>query len=512
MTFVGNVAGQVGGPAIESIDPFADPTGIPGDGQPAVTGPDGAAVQPQQKTADEVYAEAQAMFDAENFVGTIQICNSLLRQAPQMGEFYYLKGRSLAALGENELALSELTNAESYMRSPAFAAIEKGKIYYEQRNYKNASQEFSKAVSFDPLNLDSLLRRGKSQLKLAQISLNSPSLFGTSNTGLLVEQAISSFERVVGADPQNAEAYSELARARAMMRESDEAIDDANRAMQLAPSDVQYAARAGVAYQTRANEERAKRYNKNLDQAVADYHHAIEAFSRFLEAKGDPRMDQSEFEDDPDAISPQTVYQYRISAYIGLAEVTFDGGAKYYQKSINDCNRLLEYKDGSSEVKAAALLQRGISQRMLGDTEASFESYNDAIKLAGSIPDALIRRGILYFHQNDLDSAMADFEEAKAQPSSLGDVRAKFWSGVVYAQWGDFNDAIREYSSALRINPNYKPARSNRGLALMRAGRYRQAAVDFAVLVQQDPTDQVSRSRRDEAHRLLKEDLAAYQY
>lgn len=503
---------QVGGP---EIDPFAEDLGGPAPGTAApgagASGAPGAPTGPPQqegKTAEEVLADAQELFENGDFGGALRIYNMMLTRIPSNGPLNVLKGRCLAELGEKELALSSFTAAENYLPSSPVPPMEKGKIYYEMRDYKNAASEFTKAVAADPLNTESLLERGKSQLKLAQLSLNAPSLLGPPNTGALVEQAISSLERVTEIDPKNAEAYSQLARAKSLMQQADEAVEDANRARQLAADDLQQTARLGIAYQSRGDSEKAKRFQKDLNKAVSDYRYAIDQFTEFLNVNGDPGLDQTQYEEDPDLISPKAIYQYRIATYNSLANIT-SNGSMYYQNSIADCNKLLEYKESTGQVKAAALLQRGMAQRMLGDNQAAIESYNETINVAGPIPDALIRRGIIYYHMNDLDSAMADFNEAIVQPGDPRDVRAKFWTGVVHARRGEYYDAIRLYSSALRRAPGYKPARNNRGLALMRIGRYRQAAEDFAELVRLDAKDTVSRSRRDQAYQLLRAEMAS---
>ena len=511
-----NALAQVGGPA---IDPFEEGLGdglggtpAPGGGPATPGDPTAPGAPPQQegKTAEEFISEAQELFNSGDFGGALRIYNGMLSQIPNSGPLHLLKGRCLAEIGENELALTSFTNAENYLRSSPAPAIEKGKIYYEMRDYKNAVLEFTKAVSADPLNAESLLERGKSQLKLAQLSFSTPSMFGSPNNGaVLVEQAIASLERVIEIEPKSAEAYSQLARAKAILQQADEAIENANTALQLASDDVQNSARIGIAYQARGDAEKAKRFRKDLTKAVADYHHAIDAFTTFLAAKGDPNLDQTEFEEDPDLISPQAVYQYRVATLIALANTTSSSGSMYYQQAIDDCNKLLEYKDSVGQVKAAALLQRGICQRMLGDNQAAIESYNEVIKVAGPVADALIRRGIIYYHQNDLESAMADFEEATIQSADPRDVRANFWTGIIHARRGEYTDAIRNYNNALRRAPGYKPARSNRGLALMRVGRYRQAAEDFAALVRLDPKDHVSRSRRDQAYQLMRSEMAS---
>ena len=484
---------QVGGP---DIDPFEEDLSP----QP---GPE--ATEPQQKTGEELWADAQGLFDASDFAGAMQIYNAFLAQNPSFGPAHLMRGRCLAAIGEMELALNAFTNAATYVPQSPEPAIEKGKIYLELRDYQNAATEYSKAVQADPFDADSLLQRGKSQLKLAQLTQQSPS-FGQPNTAAIVDQALRSLERVTEIDPTNAEAFSQLTLVRSFLGEMDEAVEDARKAVSLNPQEAQYSARLAFAYKGRADNETVKRYEKDLSKAVADYNQAVAAFSTYLQAKGDPNMDQSEFEENPDFMPPEDIYLARALTYISLANITAgDARNEYYQNAIDDCNKVLEF-DIEPQNTATALTERGIAQRLLGDNQAAIESYNDAIRVAGRYPEALIRRGIAYYHEEDLDAALVDFEEAMIQTR---DGRANFWAGVIYASRGDFNEAIRHYTNALRENSGYKPAYNNRGLAYLRSGRYQRAVDDFGELLYRDPDDAVARSRRDQALQLLENEQAS---
>ena len=54
---------------------------------------------------------------------------------------------------------------------------------------------------------------------------------------------------------------------------------------------------------------------------------------------------------------------------------------------------------------------------------------------------------------------------------------------------GQFDQAVRFYSEALAIAPNYKEALNNRGVAYYRDGRYTEAIIDYSnILVQLDTT------------------------
>jgi tetratricopeptide (TPR) repeat protein len=513
-----NATAQLPGP---DIDPFEE------DLAPIATPP---AVEGDQKTAEEAIKEgidyfeagdyANAMqietvfltripgtpgpisvhyFDNGEYAKAMQIANFFLARNPNAAGPHLIRGKSLAAIGETELALQSLGSASSYSQSPE-PDYERGKIYYDMQDYKNATAEFTKAVQKDAFNAEYLILRAKAQLRLAQLTRQSPSLLGTPNTTALVDQAISSLDRAIELDAENAEAFVQRSFANSFLGEMDESVEDGQRAVSLASDDVQNSARLGFTYQRRADAEKFA-FEKDLSKVIADYNSAIDAFATYLVVHGDPDNQDEELTENPEAISPKDVYLGRAMTHISLANtIPAEGRQTHYQQAIDDCNRTLEFELTGPE-RASSLLQRGIAERLMEQNQLAIESFSDAIDAAGSFPEASLRRGIAYFHLGDLDSAQADFEQAALDLRRDG--RANYWLGVTQASRGQFADAIRHYSVALRENPGYKPAYSNRGLAYMRMGRYEQAANDFSSLLKNDPTDTVAHSRRDMARQLM---------
>jgi tetratricopeptide (TPR) repeat protein len=132
----------------------------------------------------------------------------------------------------------------------------------------------------------------------------------------------------------------------------------------------------------------------------------------------------------------------------------------------------------------------------LGELRAAVDSWDKALELERR-PDYYLRRGIAWYYLGENQLARRDFEVAEA----LFDGRGLFWAGVTYAKEGDYHNAVRLYTAALRLAPEFKPAYNNRGLAYMQLGDYARAARDFDELVRRDPQDTVSLQRRDDARR-----------
>jgi Flp pilus assembly protein TadD len=54
--------------------------------------------------------------------------------------------------------------------------------------------------------------------------------------------------------------------------------------------------------------------------------------------------------------------------------------------------------------------------------------------------------------------------------------------------------AIEDYTAALRIDPNYAKAYSNRGVAYYNKEDYRRARADYEKALQLDPNDTIARN------------------
>ncbi len=120
-----------------------------------------------------------------------------------------------------------------------------------------------------------------------------------------------------------------------------------------------------------------------------------------------------------------------------------------------------------------------VCSRIISDTSASASDKALAYAL----------RGLAYAEKGDTDRAIADYSEAiRLQPrEDKLDAEVHMNRGVAYAAKEDYDRAIADYDEAIRVNPKYATAYYNRGLAYDNKGEYDRAIADYDEAIRLDP-------------------------
>ena len=112
-----------------------------------------------------------------------------------------------------------------------------------------------------------------------------------------------------------------------------------------------------------------------------------------------------------------------------------------------------------------------------------------------------LRRGDAYLTENQLDSAMADFDQAiRLDPTSASAYRIR---GSAYYNKGEYDRAIRDFDDVIRLDPNSADAYSNRAAAHRGKGDYDLAAADFSEVIRLKPDFALAYCQRAQARSQL---------
>jgi len=98
-------------------------------------------------------------------------------------------------------------------------------------------------------------------------------------------------------------------------------------------------------------------------------------------------------------------------------------------------------------------------------------------RLSPNDADSFYGRALEYAENADYDQAIRDYDQAlRINPTY---VDALFGRGLAYAHRGDYSEAIQDYNHVLQINPTYTEAFNSRGVAHAHMGEYSEAIRDY---------------------------------
>jgi tetratricopeptide (TPR) repeat protein len=368
-------------------------------------------------------------------------------------------GQAMALIGLQEYAeaielFKEVLDIDENF---AGALIGRGNLYLQLNAPNAAYPDFQKAVKASRAN------------PVAQID----ALFGLGKSLALLQQydaAIAPLSKVI-AEGQNAniaEALRHRGTAYGGLDKFALAMADLEQSLSMNPDAHETYSEIGI-----------------INLRKKEYQTAADDFGRSI-AKYKPPKGR---EDEPYAQG----YLVKASAHIEAGKVATDPAvrAAAYQSAIDEAQQLYSLVDEESRytagIRAAALLSRGIGERMAGKLNLAIRTMSQALELNPAASEAYFRRGICLLEIGEEKMAIADFVQAAA--INFEDPRNNLWEGFVYAKMGDYHEAIRAYGDAIAASDRFTPAYVNRGLAYMMLGEDEKAIADFNDALRIEPTN-----------------------
>ena len=387
------------------------------------------------------------------------------------------RGRAQLGLKEFEAAEKDLKAVQQQFDDPGGAAVTAlGQLRLETNRPDEAAELFQAALNANPTNGEAMFGLGKSLVQLGR-----------------GDEAIAPLNRVIAADPKNGEAYRLRASANAAMYKMKQADEDLQKSIEVNPDDYETYLLAGA-----------------LDMRKENYSGAVEQMNKAIEHYK-PKAGK---EDEP-------FYQGYLSlanAEIEVAKKAAPGSAEQkaaLQASVDQVNKLIKQLDEKHPAHvralAAALISRGIAERMLGQLGPAIRTFTHAIELRSTgtpdestapfLTDAYYRRGICFHMIGEDKMAISDFESAAHLDTA--DPRANLWEGFTYAKMGDYHQAIRAYGDAIAASDRFTPAYFNRGLSYLMLGNYKKAISDFNDAIRLEPSNPEYYFKRGIAYEMM---------
>jgi tetratricopeptide (TPR) repeat protein len=182
---------------------------------------------------------------------------------------------------------------------------------------------------------------------------------------------------------------------------------------------------------------------------------------------------------------------------------------------------------GAAPQTAGSFLDRGIAFASRQEYNAAIADFTQALELDPDLASAWMLRGrALYASVSHVTSVGENFSSVRtssvvgqavsadrkavydrviadfSQAIRLDPNYATAYSnrGVAYKEKGDHDRAIADYSQAIRLDPNYATAYNNRGNAYSDKGDHDRAIADYSQAIRLDPNDAMAYNNRGIAY------------
>jgi len=352
---------------------------------------------------------AGALRELEDYQKAEERLEEAIRIDPTAPELYYQRAR-LYVSGERRRFAAAYGDFERALRmnhpDPAAVYTAWGKALLEEGDYVKAIAALRLAIAANPIYLPAYTLRASAFQALGRL-----------------QDAVADYSYIVERlDPDAAEAYVDRGVAYAALGETEMALRDFDRGVQLNPN-------LPKAY---INRGQLARTLGQRDQARADFRQAIRVQELLAEAT--PGSDR------PSAIP-----------YNNL------GTLMMQEQEWEEARRLLEQATALEPRSAEAWNNLGLVLGHLGKPRLALDNFNAAVNLEPQNPVYLTNRGLQYLQQGMLDRALADFDRAiRLDPQHTA---AYVGRAEAHARAGDRAAATTDLERVIAVDPANSQAR-----------------------------------------------------
>jgi len=152
----------------------------------------------------------------------------------------------------------------------------------------------------------------------------------------------------------------------------------------------------------------------------------------------------------------------------------------------NRAEAIRDYTEAIEREPSISVLyhNRGTLYDQQGRADDALSDYTKSIELNPSAAESYNCRGLLYSSRKQYVQALEDFTSAI---SIRGKENYVYWANRadVSKDKGDFDHALSDYETALRLNPNSRSCQDGRGYCLRKKGEYKKAVEVYTSMLSQ---------------------------
>jgi tetratricopeptide (TPR) repeat protein len=383
---------------------------------------------------------------------------------------YTMQGDIHLEVYEFDEAIADFTKAIELNPKNPFAYVGRGEAYFNKYQYDQAISDLSKALDLDHENLDP---------KNADYNYFRGHAYGMKGQ---YDQAIADFTNAIElshqtiADP-NTDIKESVSirlvlyliydsRGQAYLRKGqyDQALSDANKAIELAPKYAYAYLLKGDACESLKRTKEAIEAYKNYIKYSQDVAQIKEVKKQIAELEKQKRGQEADYGDE-------------VTDLLTKGYDFFNKGQ--YDQAITYANKVLE-RDPQS-VGAYAL--RGDAYLKKGQYDQAITDFSKVLERDPKSAESYGMRGEAYFLRGQYDQAIADY--TKAIELSHPDL-AKIYvlRAAAYDSKAQYDQVLSDANMAIKLDPKSAKAYGLRGEAYSRKGQYDQAIADYTKVIE----------------------------
>ena len=335
---------------------------------------------------------------------------------------------------------------------------QKGDGDYDQKRYKDAINNYTKAIKLKPDYVEGYIKRGLSYCKQE-----------------CYDKALSDVNKAIELDPQNSDAFEMRGKVFFQQNDYEQALSDFNRAIELDPQSIDaYVIRGKAFFQQDDNEKALSDFNKSIE-LNPNNSDAYELRGRIFFLQDDNKQALSNFNK---AIELGTKSS---DAYMMRGKIFSQQGNN--ENFLSDFNKAIELDpkdDRTYYLRGIILFQQDNNEQALSD-------FNKAIELNPQNSGAYEMRGRIFFQQNNKEEALSDFNksiELDPQNSDAYEMR-----GIVFFQQNNKEKTLLDFNKSVDLDPQNSDVYEMRGRLFFQLEDNDKALSDFDKVIELDPTN-----------------------
>ncbi len=405
------------------------------------------------------------------------------------------KGLDMWKTGESDDALAHFKQLGRKYSTVPLLPYYAGSIYYQNGHLEEAREQFMEALAREPLFLEAKYMIGlleiasknlKEAKKIMDILVGVPAYasYGYHGHALVAtemgnfQKAVKMYKRCLETDSTFREAYISLAYLELVrFRNQRLARKIMDRAVEIDKTWEQAIVMRGIIslFTDKSTDQFEKDLNRLISLSPSNYHYL--SLRGFLNIElGNYRLAVDDFRKAFNLeIDSVDVGEYKFSTRLERSKAVHDGLNYYYDHRVE------------MEKKSKEFMDRGICELIRDEKDKALIFFDSAI-VQSDHSSSYFFKGVIYDMRWDGEpKAIDSYSDALERDST--NYHALSHRAQLYMKARRNNDALRDYSSFIRLRPRLKEGYKNRGILELTSQKYRRAYRDFSAALMIDSSD-----------------------